>query len=748
MDTPRYPYGGYPYLGAPVTGVKNTSDPDALFTHSKQKWRENMIGSSNWDNQTNLYAPVIPPSPPRLIFNAYDRSYGGHGPSTDDYTWIELRSQSLIDFIRSETSLNLVTGPVGLGTPAPGLDARHIFLQLETLKETAAKLEEDQPTKEETPAPESDISVQAGPLAPTFTGLEGVEKLGSSVVKAARPSSARWLLPLASVFSSLGGSKAKQPIPEPVYRPEPIVFEPADFPTFPAPKLPTLPPLSVSGQLSELLRFVEQHFAETCESIKRMQDDGSISYQLLWTTCVPGTIVESQDPVTGKPIGIRVESWTYGDKGETFTLNGTTYEWNGKMFSTKETKVTIPRFRGLLKTNKLPIRILSNETQSLLVARGKLYIKHSGLRHLQYNSDLYVPGKDGENPFKVQAHGKVMIDPIGFTRFGCKTSNPFVYPSVYEPPDFSNPSSKPRKAFPEQLDASFDFSDDILCLMPPAQIGYSFLTRLWGQLCVEDLSEITFDGQLFDRLLLSEEFKEVIKAQVETYALNGDKLIPNLRGNKRGGMVMVLHGNPGTGKSLTAEAISEHLKLPLYKVATGELHNYSYELESQLRDHMMMAASWNAVVLIDEADIALEACDKEEFSKSSLVRGLLRMMEYQTGVLILKSGSIRNFDKVFTSRFTAVLHYPDLDQGSRLQVWREFLGLARVEIGAPEASSISGPQYISHEDIIELAGRPMNGRAIEQHVRDAQAIAIAKNEPLGLKHLLKVIGVKEKMKLN
>ena len=58
-----------------------------------------------------------------------------------------------------------------------------------------------------------------------------------------------------------------------------------------------------------------------------------------------------------------------------------------------------------------------------------------------------------------------------------------------------------------------------------------------------------------------------------------------------------------------------------------------------------------------------------------------------------------------------------------------------MEIGAPEALAFSGPQYISHEDVIELAERPMNGHAIQQHVRDAQAIAIAKNEPLELKHV-------------
>lgn len=51
----------------------------------------------------------------------------------------------------------------------------------------------------------------------------------------------------------------------------------------------------------------------------------------------------------------------------------------------------------------------------------------------------------------------------------------------------------------------------------------------------------------------------------------------------------------------------------------------------------------------------------------------------------------------------------------------------------------SGPQCIPHENIMEIAGRPMNGHAIERHVRDSLAIAIAQKETLGLKHVRNLI---------
>jgi AAA+ superfamily predicted ATPase len=62
----------------------------------------------------------------------------------------------------------------------------------------------------------------------------------------------------------------------------------------------------------------------------------------------------------------------------------------------------------------------------------------------------------------------------------------------------------------------------------------------------------------------------------------------------------------GVGKALTAEAIADLLKRPLYTVAVGELGTDAKELEERLKEILEVACSWDAVVLIDEADIFLE----------------------------------------------------------------------------------------------------------------------------------------------
>ena len=66
---------------------------------------------------------------------------------------------------------------------------------------------------------------------------------------------------------------------------------------------------------------------------------------------------------------------------------------------------------------------------------------------------------------------------------------------------------------------------------------------------------------------------------------------------------ILLHGDLGVGKTLTAEAIAELLHRPLYSVAVGELGTDTAQLEKSLRQILDVAQIWNAVVLIDEADL-------------------------------------------------------------------------------------------------------------------------------------------------
>lgn len=69
---------------------------------------------------------------------------------------------------------------------------------------------------------------------------------------------------------------------------------------------------------------------------------------------------------------------------------------------------------------------------------------------------------------------------------------------------------------------------------------------------------------------------------------------------------MLLVGNPGTGKTLTAEAIADNVRRPLYVLSAGELDRYAGDVENRLNTVLELAEKWNAVLLFDECDVFMQ----------------------------------------------------------------------------------------------------------------------------------------------
>lgn len=80
-------------------------------------------------------------------------------------------------------------------------------------------------------------------------------------------------------------------------------------------------------------------------------------------------------------------------------------------------------------------------------------------------------------------------------------------------------------------------------------------------------------------------------------------------------------GEPGTGKTLTAECVCERLKRPLYIVNGGELGMTAESVQGKLKEILALSARWNAIVLIDEADVFLESRNGAGIHRNSLVSG-------------------------------------------------------------------------------------------------------------------------------
>jgi hypothetical protein len=61
------------------------------------------------------------------------------------------------------------------------------------------------------------------------------------------------------------------------------------------------------------------------------------------------------------------------------------------------------------------------------------------------------------------------------------------------------------------------------------------------------------------------------------------------------------------------------MKTPLYSVTAGELGSDIESLEATLMKVLELAARWNAVLLLDEADVFLEQRSNHEVERNKLV---------------------------------------------------------------------------------------------------------------------------------
>ncbi|KAL7275470.1 hypothetical protein RUND412_001577 [Rhizina undulata] len=291
-----------------------------------------------------------------------------------------------------------------------------------------------------------------------------------------------------------------------------------------------------------------------------------------------------------------------------------------------------------------------------------------------------------------------------------------------------------------------EMTEEELLLCSPTVLGFSFSDKLWVEFAVEHVGEINFNPNAFESLVLPEAQKTIVRALVESHTVSkeGKGGFDDVIKGKGKGLVAVLHGRPGVGKTLTAEGISEFLKRPLYMVGAGELGTDSRTLETQLSRILDIAHIWGAVLLLDEADVFLERRSVHDLQRNALVSIFLRLLEYFQGILFLTTNRVETFDEAFQSRIHIALRYNDLDRKAKRIIWRTFLGMvARDEEGSVGINGGEGREVVTKDELENLAKRQLNGRQIKNAVRTAQALADNKNEKLSMKHLSVVLAVTE-----
>lgn len=186
------------------------------------------------------------------------------------------------------------------------------------------------------------------------------------------------------------------------------------------------------------------------------------------------------------------------------------------------------------------------------------------------------------------------------------------------------------------------------------------------------------------------------------------------------GLIFLLHGKPGVGKTYTAECVAAHTERPLLSLTCADIGVDPGKVEKNLEKWFKIASSWGAIMLIDEADIYMEHRQVQDLARNNLVAGFLRALEYYQGILFLTTNRVGTFDEAFISRIHIMVHYRPFTNEDRLNVWENFFGKLEDEQGEEMKILESTRDYVKSDEVQELE---WNGREIRNAFQIAVALA-------------------------
>jgi hypothetical protein len=360
-----------------------------------------------------------------------------------------------------------------------------------------------------------------------------------------------------------------------------------------------------------------------------------------------------------------------------------------------------------------PLSILDKQSVDYLCQRGK---KSWGLRRPKY---VYCTGT-----YFVKA-GRYMIDDKMYNELHPRDLGYFV----------QNTRNKQTDPWRLRLDYEAEPTEEEFLMMPTKIPGYDMLEKEWVRVPVPNIEPVHWKKLPFENLVLPDETKRLVRAMVTVRASSiktkqdqrmrtSFDIIPG-KGN---GLIMLFHGSPGTGKTLTAESVAEIAEMPLYPITCGDIGTEPDKVEDYLRLAFKLGKRWNCVLLLDEADVFLEERSLTDLQRNSLVSVFLRVLEYYEGILILTSNRVGTFDEAFRSRIHIALHYEDLKPRSRGQIWSNFL--VRLE-GTEDGENVNDIKY----RLDELANHSLNGREIRNALSTARQLASYEGKKMGWEHL-------------
>ena len=167
-----------------------------------------------------------------------------------------------------------------------------------------------------------------------------------------------------------------------------------------------------------------------------------------------------------------------------------------------------------------------------------------------------------------------------------------------------------------------------------------------------------------DQIILPEDVKSAVTRLAQNYASHAE-LNAHLRQffGYGTGLVLMLHGSSGTGKTMLAHALANMLGRELLSLNVSSLYKTNLSFEDAVKHIFREARLEGSVVFFDE-------CDDLFVEKSSESRTLLIELEKSECITILATNRVVEIDPAFDRRITMKIPFEIPEAGEREKIWR------------------------------------------------------------------------------
>ncbi|RTE76413.1 hypothetical protein BHE90_009099 [Fusarium euwallaceae] len=517
---------------------------------------------------------------------------------------------------------------------------------------------------------------------------------------------------------------------------------------------------TTKGELELLRRELGPLLQQHLDALKKARDTGVISFDLLWLILAPGCLMLSQEG--GKTCISRLRDVELVPPSniipkQHWRLSLSQIDWNGSYTGTKTTTKKIFEYNGSMSVIKLGVYPLEFEQKhqairEAMLARGRKFEQLRGFQVATCTGKKYTFRENRYEEWKEipkQVSGRIIIDAHAY--INCQEDLPpqprlgrsevWMQPvCLEEAPEesddeaSSDDGSEHGEASKKERAEEIRPLTDLECILAVPRVkGFDLSTKEWCEFDVDDIGEADWNEAPYDNLMLPAGDKDLVMAFADRQRSAGISFDDFVK-HKGEGIIILLSGPPGVGKTLTAEAVADKSKTPLYMLSASELGTDPSKVDKVLARTFELCRLWCAPLLLDEADVFLEKRDSNTLARNELVSIFLRRLEFYRGLMFLTTNRISNIDSAFKSRIDLTLPYHDLDESSRRALWVKF-----IERHTTEATDINDEGYD------ELAKADLNGREIKNTVKTAFVLSRHKGEQIGMYHLRTVLGIRKRV---